>query len=1196
MAALYDKYKKSALKKDFLLQDEDFVTDAKLFLTNRGGYDQKDLQNDNFLYDKYMEHFRGQATNEVTAARDLYYAKTSSEEETQAMGRLMNTFDRMDGDFGWKAAGDYFEGVMTAPSTYAGMFSFGSAKAGAIAAQQAVKAGIRSALSKKLKGQVLKQGVKSTTIGMGIDATAAAGTINLQEQARVELDLKDSVDYKNVGIGGVIGGTTGGLFGGYAGVTKFKNSRAGGFIAAKNLKEAKKIQKEVYLNQVKPILTETENEKIIKLANQARDIKKYILAGEKASLEETVPKFLKTGKKIRQRKKARFSTQEIENIAVAAAKINEELPKLKGFGGEGEPIERIASRLTRAITTDKDFVDTIDPILKTHKITFEHLAPLFVEEISRAGTILGTVGKVGKDVAKINPKIYEESKLALNNLDNALLASGYSRLSNRARIELEKQNYGLSSKISQGFINLNKARIGIMTTQISTTIRNTSNGYLRNYIYALDNISQGSFNVIKGAIDPRVWNYNNALKEQMAGINKQTGKLYTKEESEAILKIQGENIANLGMAQLRNGFQSLMLKDMKFGMMSAETDSLFKILGSKEFNFTNDISKLLRGMGDIGEIKQVESGILGLAQSLNTLNTLSDNMFKRAIFTRELDMMLATAPLGKNGELNSLSKVLASGRFNEIPHDYLSRSMTEAWEFTYQTGDFASRQGTFNNIANSFVKGFDNTALELARSTAVPFPRYMVNQFRFVYTHAPILGMVNMGGILNKPALKSQGKKLSTGVERATFGKAGKGLTINAETLGKQVTGLAMLGAFIGLRYNHGDETTGAYEYVVQGEKYDTRAALGPFSMFAFMADLLFRSDFLGVVSSVGLPTAENLGNVDTGVIDNKLYNNLMLSYRDNPFDVKELISALTGATSRSGSQLYLVNQLEEVIQDRSSSEDLMAGVAKYLGGVANTGLIPLAMLKDIAATSDTPVSDMDDYLLLPNNSSDIRKDDQLVSFMEVFIRQALRSVPKVQNQDSERLALQSSTRRGGVLRYNPIIKQLTGLTPMLKLTDVERELKRLGFDYGNVTPRKIKNNTERSNLSKFYMSEFVEDDLAEYMRSAEYVSERTNSKRQIIVTKLLSKYKSLARVKAMTPIGADPEDPDYDEKLTKKLEGMYKDLSGAERRYAEDMYQQHNDRINAQYGLSSDEYEAVDPSDDFLDYYSFVFGELELK
>jgi len=410
------------------------------------------------------------------------------------------------------------------------------------------------------------------------------------------------------------------------------------------------------------------------------------------------------------------------------------------------------------------------------------------------------------------------------------------------------------------------------------------------------------------------------------------------------------------------------------------------------------------------------------------------------------------------------------------------------------------------------------------------------------------------------------------------------------------MTGLAMLGAFIGLRYNNGDETTGAYEYIVQGEKYDTRAALGPFSMFAFMADLLFRSDFLGVVSSVGLPTAEDLGNVDTGVIDDRLYNNLMASYRDNPFDVKELISALTGATSRSGSQLYLVNQLEQVIQDRSSPEDLMGGIAKYLGGVANTGLIPLAMLKDIAATSDTPISDMDDYLLLPNNSSDIRKDDQLVSFMEVFIRQALRSVPKAQNENSERLALQSSTRRGGILRYNPIIKQLTGLTPMPSLTKVERELKRLGFDYQHVTPKKIKNNAERSNLSKFYMAEYVEDELSDYVGSEEYVSERTNSKRQIIITKLLSKYKRLSRLKAMTPIGADPDDPDYDQKLTKKLEGMYKDLSGMQKRYAEDMYQQHNDRINAKYGLAFDEYETVDPDDDLLGYYSFVFGELGLK
>lgn len=43
-----------------------------------------------------------------------------------------------------------------------------------------------------------------------------------------------------------------------------------------------------------------------------------------------------------------------------------------------------------------------------------------------------------------------------------------------------------------------------------------------------------------------------------------------------------------------------------------------------------------------------------------------------------------------------------------------------------------------------------------------------------------------------------------------------------------------------------------------------------------------------------------------------------------------------------------------------------------------------------------------------------------------------MRSVPKAQNEDSP-LGLQSSTRTGGVLRYNPIVKQATGLTPLIK-------------------------------------------------------------------------------------------------------------------------------------------------------------------
>ena len=67
------------------------------------------------------------------------------------MGRLMSAFDKMDSDLGLAAAGDYLGGVFTAPSTYAGLFSFGAGKAGAVAANQGIKFGIRQALAPSLK-------------------------------------------------------------------------------------------------------------------------------------------------------------------------------------------------------------------------------------------------------------------------------------------------------------------------------------------------------------------------------------------------------------------------------------------------------------------------------------------------------------------------------------------------------------------------------------------------------------------------------------------------------------------------------------------------------------------------------------------------------------------------------------------------------------------------------------------------------------------------------------------------------------------------------------------------------------------------------------------------------------------------------------------------------------------------------------
>ena len=195
---IYHKYHKDNLSRDTLLQNENFLADTRQFLIERENYQAEELDDDNYVYDQFMEHFRFQNVNEVTAIKDLLHAQSSDQEGRDRMARLMSTYDKMDSELGMKALGDYAAGIFSAPSTYAGLFSFGSAKAGSLAAQQGIKWSIKEAL----KQGALTTGVRSAAI----DATVAGGTVLAQEETRVETGQKDSIDMKNVGLASVMGG------------------------------------------------------------------------------------------------------------------------------------------------------------------------------------------------------------------------------------------------------------------------------------------------------------------------------------------------------------------------------------------------------------------------------------------------------------------------------------------------------------------------------------------------------------------------------------------------------------------------------------------------------------------------------------------------------------------------------------------------------------------------------------------------------------------------------------------------------------------------------------------------------------------------------------------------------------------------------------------------------------------------------
>ena len=187
----YDEDKEN-LNKETLLKNELFIDDAIGFLIDRRGYKAEDLLDDEEVYDAFMSHFRSQNVNEATAIRDMMHAQNSDEEGKERMGRLMDAYDNMDSDFGFKALGDYAAGIFTAPSTYAGLISFGAGKAGALAANQGVKIGIREVL----KRNALKQGktpVEFTVKSSGRKGVMVDGVVQEAKLAQKAMALSPAI-------------------------------------------------------------------------------------------------------------------------------------------------------------------------------------------------------------------------------------------------------------------------------------------------------------------------------------------------------------------------------------------------------------------------------------------------------------------------------------------------------------------------------------------------------------------------------------------------------------------------------------------------------------------------------------------------------------------------------------------------------------------------------------------------------------------------------------------------------------------------------------------------------------------------------------------------------------------------------------------------------------------------------------------
>lgn len=1189
----YNYYDPKDMTKENLIEDNDFIEDARIILGERENFEPKNSidtkEGKEELYDRFMEHFRYQNVNEVTATRDLFYVQEADDVTKQRFGRLMETFDKMDSDLGWDAAQDYLGGVFTAPSTYAGMFSFGAAKAGSVAAQQGIKLGIREVVKRGATEALKKQGVRATakrvakesakkaTLGqrltaakdgfikggyktaigsMAVDGAFSGYTVYQQERIRNDVGIKDGISLENIALATTFSALGSGTIGAITGTSRTLSSNVAEQIRQVALKKESVTIESAHKNFTEKVFRSAKTKK------DAKEFKNIISEAveivpekgkRKLALKETVPEKLEEGKQLKEGiagdiefKQGKFDLSLEEklhdNIAAAASRIinlkgmNELPPPIAKEvttkkGGKAVATERFTSRLSRALANDKIKDTEIYEILNQHGISMQQLSSLMVEEYSRAGRLLGKSGQLAKLERK---KLLEE----LTELDQKLI--NLSDIVTPAQKVIREQNGGIGTKIANVYNNwlslgaLNKARIGFMTIQTATTARNTTNGYMRNYVYALDNLGEGLITTGIG------------LGKKIAGsvLDNNT------------LREEAKRAVSLGVAQMRTGGQSAYGKDLWLGTKSWETEALELLFRDERFSKSELAKNLFKEMGDIGELTGAEGGVLWAARKLNYLNTLSDNMFKRAVFSREIDKyMFASGQKGglkgffEDAYLDPINAEKTMGKFSLIDDKAIGSAMEKAIDFTYQTGKFKERRGWMN----SFFDGFIQFSSGILPSAAIPFPRYLVNQLIFQYEHMPILGMVNMGGILNKR------------------GKAGEKsfIKLDSESFAKQTTGLAMLATFYGLRNEFGDENTGPYDFKFQGKSYDLTASLGPFMGYAYLADWLYRhtgpNERSRKVAGMTLPQIHNNDKVAVGI----------------PGKTRDFINAFTGGLGRAGTGLYIVDNLVDTLLNMNgegaSEQQLDEATARIVGDFLGTAFVGGGMLKDIAGT-----------ILDPNYR--IVQDTNDVDMMEYMLKRALRPLPKKYDAEID-TPVYNPSRDRPLRNVNPFLKMLTGFTEKESKTIIQSELDRLRFDFREIAPKKFKGEGVWSNLSKGEMGRAMDNYVLPYILDEDYQRLPSDNVKRLYLKDLINGYRGVSRMKVIKP---SPKDTATERQ--RKFRARFFDIPKSKKSIIESTY-----KSSPNYGNGTSMYDVKVGDDIYGDYlgaltlYQEIFGEKEL-
>ena len=449
-----------------LLGDNEFMADARTFLAERNN---QSFDSDQETFDAYLEHMRKQSVNEINAIGDLQYAQDANEESKKRFANLTNVFDRLQGeenwlsDKGWRKFLDYAEGVAKAPSTWIGLLTGGGGKAAALAAQQGIKWSIRKTLGQVVKGSL-------PAVAVEVPAGALQGAAS--EQTRTALGLEG--DWKKGALLGGAGGAASGLIGGgiASAISIRSGKKAGDF-----LRKGKEAQVEL-TEQAAKLTDETLAEEVanpaIKIAEELQEEgvtdSTVYFARELDDLDEAQ---VAAGTEITDR--IGSIPREKRNAIIASAI---DLAKKLDFN-LSDPKSRITQRLHDKIQDGTFRVEELQDIAQKYNLSMEEMANVFSADVSNAAKLLRQMRTLKEATGFKTAGESLEFGLKENQIKNMQNLLG--KISPVSAEEVQRLNKlaSMGSKALEVWRGLDKTRLSLMTSQITTTIRNAVNVGIR---------------------------------------------------------------------------------------------------------------------------------------------------------------------------------------------------------------------------------------------------------------------------------------------------------------------------------------------------------------------------------------------------------------------------------------------------------------------------------------------------------------------------------------------------------------------------------------------------------------------------------------------------------------------------------------------------------------------------------------------